>query len=73
MFPYCSGVALVAAIQDETSNSEIGNDLQQNTPADFLLSCIARATCQCYLEAILKIPEVSPNAAKQLYTDIGNM
>ena len=65
VFPYCTGVATI------TSKVGDATDFQQNTPADYLLSCISRATCQFYLEAILKIPEVSANAAKQLYTDIG--
>ena len=65
VFPYCTGVATI------TSKVGDATDFQQNTPADYLLSCISRATCQFYLEAILKIPVVSANAAKQLYTDIG--
>ena len=65
VFPYCTGVATI------TSKVGDATDFQQNTPADYLLSCISRATCQFYLEAILKIPEVSANATKQLYTDIG--
>ena len=71
MFPYCSGVATVTSISEDSTDLESSVDLQNNTPADFLLACIARATCQYYLDAILKIPEVTPNAAKQLYTDIG--
>ena len=72
VFPYCSGVATVTAVPNDVSNADRIIDLPQYTPADFLLSCIARATCHNYQEAILKIPELSPNAAKQLYTDIGN-
>ena len=73
VFPHCSGVATVTAITDNTSNLEESGavDFQQNTPADFLLACIAQATCQCYLETIVQIPEVSANSTKQLYTDIG--
>ena len=74
VFPHCSGVATVTAITDNSTNQEESGsvDFQQNTPADFLLACIAQATCQCYLETILRIPEVSSNSTKQLYTDIGN-
>merc|ERR1712018_479883 len=43
----------------------------EETPADFLLNCIATATCQVYQDNILRIPEVSPNSAKQLHVDIG--
>ena len=71
VFPYCSGVATVSSLSDNTSNNEPNIDLQHNTPADFLLACIAKATCQYYQDVIIKIPEVSPNSAKQLYTDIG--
>ena len=73
VFPHCSGVATVTAITDNSTNQEESGavDFQQNTPADFLLACIAQATCQCYLETILRIPEVSSNSTKQLYTDIG--
>ena len=73
VFPHCSGVATVTAVTDKSSSLEESEavDFQQNTPADFLLACIAQATCQCYLETILQIPEVSSNSTKQLYTDIG--
>ena len=47
-------------------------DDDSNTPADFLLSCIAKATCQTYQDHIFKIPALSINSTKQLYTDIGN-
>ena len=46
--------------------------VEGETPADFLLNCIASATCQVYQDNILKIPEVSTNSAKQLHVDIGN-
>ena len=36
-----------------------------------MLSCIARATCHMYQDHILKIPALSINSTKQLYTDIG--
>ena len=71
VFPYCSGVATVSSLSEDTTNNEASLDLQHNTPADFLLACIARATCQYYQDVIIKIPEVSSNSAKQLYTDIG--
>ena len=57
VFPFCGSVT-----------SKSGDN---NTPADFLLNCIARATCQTYLDHILKIPSLSVNSTKQLYTDIG--
>ena len=71
VFPYCSGIATVSSLSDDTTSNEATLDLQHNTPADFLLACIARATCQYYQDVIIKIPEVSSNSAKQLYTDIG--
>ena len=55
MFPYCSGVI------------EIGD----NNPADFLLACTTRATCDAYQSVILKIQRLSVNSTKQLTTDIG--
>ena len=61
VFPYCGGA----------TTSKDGEDSNQETPADFLLSCVARATCQVYQDNILKIPEVTPNSAKQLHVDIG--
>jgi len=57
-FPYCGGNTKEVAVEGET-------------PADFLLNCIATATCQVYQDNILKIPEVSTNSAKQLHVDIG--
>jgi len=60
VFPFCSSVS------SRTKEFE-----SSNTPADFLLSCIARATCQTYQDHILKIPSLSLNSTKQLYTDIG--
>ena len=72
VFPFCSGVATVSATCEEPSDLEgTAELLHQQTPADFILSCIARATCQNYQEAILKIPVISTNSTKQLYTDIG--
>ena len=59
VFPFCGSV---------TSSKSGG---ENNTPADFLLNCIARATCQTYQDHILKIPSLSVNSTKQLYTDIG--
>lgn len=44
---------------------------ESNTPADFLLNCISKATCQTYQDHILRIPTLSINSTKQLYTDIG--
>lgn len=57
VFPYCGG--------------HTTKDVEGDTPADFLLSCIATATCQVYQDNILKIPEVSTNSTKQLHVDIG--
>ena len=59
VFPFCAG------IRSKESENE------SNTPADFLLSCISRATCQTYQDHILQIPALSINSTKQLYTDIG--
>jgi hypothetical protein len=55
LFPYCSGVV---------------ESVDQN-PADFLLACTARATCDTYQSVILKIQNVSHNSSKQLATDVG--
>jgi len=41
------------------------------SPADFLLGCIARSTCSNYLSYILKVPSLTPNSARQLAVDIG--
>jgi hypothetical protein len=51
-------------------SSESGSS-SGTTPADFILSCIARATCQHFQEQILSIPKLTPNSTKQLYVDIG--
>ncbi len=56
VFPYCSGLT-------ETEG--------QLNPADFLLSCVARATCEAYQASLLGIPTLTANSAKQLATDIG--
>lgn len=40
-------------------------------PADFLLACVAKATCESYQSVVLGIPQLSTNATKQLATDIG--
>ena len=37
------------------------------------LSCIAKATCHTYQDHIVRIPSLSINSTKQLYTDIGNL
>ena len=81
VFPHCSGVATAGAANIQSTDKDFDSeDLSaettdgmnhQSTPADFLLSCIAHATCHQYQEAILKVPELSPNSTKQLYTDIG--
>ena len=63
VFPYC-GSGGAGAAKDV---------LEGETPADFLLNCIATATCQVYQDNILKIPQVSTNSAKQLHVDIGNL
>jgi len=42
------------------------------TPADFILSCVARATCQNFQENIVAIQKLTPNSTKQLYVDIGS-
>ncbi len=55
VFPYCSGL-----LETEGQN-----------PADFLLSCVARATCDTYQSALLRIPTLTGNSARQLATDIG--
>ena len=60
VFPYCGGHTKDGSVEAET-------------PADFLLNCIATATCQVYQDNILKIPEVSANSAKQLHVDIGKL
>lgn len=39
--------------------------------ADYWLGSLARATMQTYCDVILQIPQLSPHAAKQLATDIG--
>jgi len=62
VFPFCVGG--ISSRSKETENDS-------NTPADFLLSCIAKATCHTYQDHILKIPSLSINSTKQLYTDIG--
>ena len=54
MFPYCSGL-----LETEGQN-----------PADFILSCVARATCETYQAAVVKIPTLTANSTKQLATDI---
>merc|ERR1711874_126805 len=41
------------------------------SPADFLLGCIARSSCSNYLSYILKVPALTPNSARQLAVDIG--
>jgi len=64
VFPFCGSVSSRSKEFDSGESSS-------NTPADFLLSCIARATCQTYQDHILKIPSLSLNSTKQLYTDIG--
>ena len=38
--------------------------------ADYWLGAIARGTMHTYVEAILKIQELTPNATRQLATDI---
>eukprot|EP00095_Tigriopus_kingsejongensis_P003579 maker-scaffold140_size315649-snap-gene-2.23 protein:Tk03579 transcript:maker-scaffold140_size315649-snap-gene-2.23-mRNA-1 annotation:"conserved oligomeric golgi complex subunit 7" len=54
VFPYCSG---------------IGENSEQN-PADFILACIANASCDTYQGVILKIPTLSTNSNKQLACDV---
>ena len=65
MFPFCVGGISSRSKETETDSNP--------TPADFLLSCIAKATCHTYQDHILKIPSLSINSTKQLYTDIGNI
>ena len=57
VFPYCAGAT--------SEGSETAN------PADFLLSCVARATCETYQSSVLKISSLSTNSCKQLTTDVG--
>ena len=64
MFPFCGGGV-------SSKSKEVENE--SNTPADFLLSCIAKATCHTYQDHIIRIPSLSINSTKQLYTDIGNL
>ena len=64
MFPFCGGGV-------SSKSKEVENE--SNTPADFLLSCIAKATCHTYQDHIVRIPSLSINSTKQLYTDIGNL
>jgi hypothetical protein len=48
-----------------------GAAASDETPADFILSCVSRATCENYQAAILRIAApASVNACKQLATDI---
>ncbi|XP_056153347.1 conserved oligomeric Golgi complex subunit 7 [Lampris incognitus] len=50
---------------------EQGDDLPElDNTADYWLGSIARATMQTYCDAILRIPQLSPHATKQLATDI---
>lgn len=68
VFPYCAGVSSTGNV---TGGEEGDSHEEHNTPADFLLSCVARATCQTYQEHMLRIPQLTNNSTKQLYTDIG--
>ena len=77
MFPYSSGAtpAVPAAASDAEGGSggpsgPSGGDLSAN-PADFILSCVSRATCDNYQATVLKIGRLSANSTKQLATDIG--
>ena len=45
--------------------------VEGESPADFLLGCIARSTCSRYQSYILKVAEVTPNSGRQLGVDIG--
>jgi len=45
--------------------------VEGESPADFLLGCIARSTCSRYQSYILKVGEVTPNSGRQLGVDIG--
>jgi hypothetical protein len=67
VFPFCAGVVTTSTSSDGSTSGSTGS----TTPADFLLSCIARATCQCFQEQILSIPKINPNSTKQLYVDVG--
>ncbi|KAM4716095.1 conserved oligomeric Golgi complex subunit 7 [Anableps anableps] len=50
---------------------EQGDDLPElDNTADYWLGSIARATMQTYCDAILLIPQLSPQSTKQLATDI---
>lgn len=44
---------------------------QSHSPADFLLSCVAKASATLLSDAILRIPTVNAKMAKQLASDIG--
>uniref|UniRef100_A0A0K2UIJ9 Conserved oligomeric Golgi complex subunit 7 n=1 Tax=Lepeophtheirus salmonis TaxID=72036 RepID=A0A0K2UIJ9_LEPSM len=71
--PYMSddNIALSRSLQEclfPYSGSISPNDVP---PVDFILGCIATATCECYMEEILKISSLPKNAIKQLFTDIG--
>ncbi len=48
-----------------------GSMISGTTPADFILSCVARATCQSFQEHIIAIQKLTTNSTKQLYVDIG--
>ncbi len=54
VFPYCSGL-----LETEGQN-----------PADFILSCVAKASCETYQAVILRIPTLTVNSTRQLTTDI---
>jgi len=69
VFPYCSGVAEPSSPSSAASTSASSSA----NPADFLLSCVARATCEAYQTALLRINTLTANSAKQLATDIGKI
>ena len=53
--------------------SERGEDDQEDHPSDAWLGAIARGTMETYVQSILLIPSLPPQAALQLATDIGRL
>ena len=56
-----------------TESSERGEDDQEDHPSDAWLGAIARGTMETYVQSILQIPSLPPQAALQLATDIGKL
>lgn len=72
--PACRGclVSWIGPLEGLPPLPSAGDEVPElDNMADYWLGSLARATMQTYCDVILQIPQLSPHAAKQLATDIG--